>query len=249
MKRSGHIEVVQVAFDPAVLDRLAPPGRTIPVTFFGSILRRSRFHLNRDRILTRLVSDIPIEIYSPSLDPPLREYAKSAVSAALFLVTRTMRALGILEGAARRSTLVRKAALIASAPRMPVNRRLRPYLQPAVFGLKMYQTERESALVLNIHADSSPDYASNVRLFEATGAGSCLLTDWRKNIGELFEPEREIVTYRSPEECLEKARWLLEHPRERLEIAGAGQARVLKDHTFVERAPVLDDILRRALSA
>jgi spore maturation protein CgeB len=244
--RSEHLDH---AFDDTVLPRLTPPRREIPLSFMGSIVRRNRFHLERDRILTRLVSHIPIEIYSPSLEPPPLEYAKAAVSGALFLVTSSLRAVGLLEQASRRSALVRKAALIASAPRLPVNPRLRPHLKPAVFGSKMYQTEHDSAVVLNIHADSSPEYASNMRLFEATGVGSCLLTDWRKNIGELFEPDREVVTYRSPEECLEKARWLLDHPRERQEIARAGQARALKEHTFATRAPRLDSILREALRA
>jgi spore maturation protein CgeB len=111
----------------------------------------------------------------------------------------------------------------------------------------MYQVLHDSAVTLNIHADSSPEYASNSKLFEGTGVGTCLLTDWRRNIGELFAPEREVVTYRTPAECVEKARWLLEHPRERREIARAGQARVLREHTFAHRAGRLDAIIRGAL--
>ncbi len=235
------------AFDDAVLGRLVPPRREIPLTFIGGIVRRNRFHLQRDQILARLVGHLPLEIYSPDKDPTLREYAKAAASGALYLVTSGMRALGVLPGAMRHSHLVRKAALVATKPRMPVNRRLGRHLRPGVFGLGMYQLERDSLVVLNVHADSSPEYASNMRLYEVTGVGSCLLTDWRKNIGELFEPDREVVTYASPEECLEKARWLLDHPRERAEIARAGQARVQRDHTFAVRAHRLDGILRRAL--
>jgi spore maturation protein CgeB len=58
-----------------------------------------------------------------------------------------------------------------------------------------------------------------LRLFETTGIGTCLLTDWKPNISELFEP----VTYRSPAEALEKARGLLDHEPERQKIARAGQ--------------------------
>ena len=242
-----HSDHLHHAFDSSVLDRLAPSTNAIPLTFIGGIVRRNRFHINRDRILAHLATDIPIEIYSPSMELPLQEYAKAAASGALFLVTSSMRALGLLEGATRRSALARKAALIASVPRMPVNPRLRRHLKPPIFGMKMYQTEYDSSIVLNIHADSSPEYASNMRLFEATGVGSCLLTDWRKNIRELFEPDREVVTYRSPEECVEKARWLLDHPQERLEIARAGQARALKEHDFAQRSVQLDAILQRAL--
>jgi len=53
-----------------------------------------------------------------------------------------------------------------------------------------------SKVVLNIHADSSPRFASNMRLFETTGMGACLLTDGRKNLTELFEPGIEVAEYR-----------------------------------------------------
>jgi spore maturation protein CgeB len=49
-------------------------------------------------------------------------------------------------------------------------------------------------------------------------------------------------------ECIEKVKWLLEHPQERELIAKAGQARTLKDHTFAQRAVQLDEIIRKALS-
>jgi spore maturation protein CgeB len=240
-------EQIHHAFDDAVFDRLRPSEREIPLTFIGSIVRRRGFHLVRDRILSRVVERLPLAIHSPSLEPPAVEYAKMAVGGALHLVTGTMRALGVLEAAERRSSLVRKAARVASAPRLPVNPRLRRHLKPPVFGLGMYQLERDSAVVLNIHADSSPTFASNMRLFEAAGVGSCLLTDWRENIGKLFEPDREVVTYRSADECVEKATWLLGHPEERAMIARAGRARVLRDHTFARRAVQLDGILRGAL--
>lgn len=248
LRRLGlRSEQLHHAFDDSVLGRLVPTAREIPLTFIGSIVRRNRFHLVRDRILAEVVRRLPLEIHSPSIEPPLVEYAKAVLGGALFLVMKGMRALGILDAATRRWDLARKAELVASTPRLPVNRLLRRHLKPGVFGLKMYQLEYDSAVVLNIHADSSPEYASNMRLFEAAGVGACLLTDWRRNIGELFEPDREVVTYRSAEECVEKATWLLDHPRERAAIARAGQERVLREHTFAKRAVRLDGILRDAL--
>jgi spore maturation protein CgeB len=49
-------------------------------------------------------------------------------------------------------------------------------------------------MTLNIHADSSPTHASNMRLLDATGEGTCLVTEWKENLHELFEPEKEVVT-------------------------------------------------------
>jgi spore maturation protein CgeB len=39
------------------------------------------------------------------------------------------------------------------------------------------------------------------------------------------------------------------HPQERELIAKAGQARILKDHTFAQRAIQLDEIIREVLSS
>ncbi len=87
-----------------------------------------------------------------------------------------------------------------------------------------------------------------MRLFEATGVGTCLLTSFRPNLPNLFEIDREIVTYSSPDECAEKARWLLENPEDRERIARAGQQRTLRDYTFEKRADLMDELIRRKLA-
>jgi spore maturation protein CgeB len=108
----------------------------------------------------------------------------------------------------------------------------------------MFQVLHDSKITLNTHADTSTRYASNMRLFETTGVGTCLLTDWKENLFELFEPDREVVAYCSAEDCVEKVRWLLNHPKEREAIAKAGQSRTLEAHTFSHRALQLDELLK-----
>jgi len=130
------------------------------------------------------------------------------------------------------------------------SRRLPPELgevRDGVYGLRMYAALRASRATLNIHADSSPRFASNMRLYEATGAGVCLVTDWRENLPQLFEPDREVVTYRDALECGAVLRRLLDRPDEAKAIGAAGQRRTLATHTFAHRAPLLDEILRRVL--
>ena len=99
----------------------------------------------------------------------------------------------------------------------------------------MYQVLRDCRIVFNAHLDVAGIYANNLRLYEVTGAGSLLLTDWKKNIATLFEPETEIATYRSLEECVALAKHFLENDDEREAIAAAGQARILREHTFDHR--------------
>jgi len=116
-----------------------------------------------------------------------------------------------------------------------------------VFGLRYYEVLARSKVAFNSHIDCAEQYAGNMRLFEATGAGACLVTDRKHNLPEMFEPDVEVVTYGSVEECAEKVRYLLEHDSEREAIGAAGQRRVLRDHTFEKRAQSLDALIRQAL--
>jgi spore maturation protein CgeB len=111
----------------------------------------------------------------------------------------------------------------------------------------MFKALAHAKVSFNIHGDVAGEYAANVRLFEVTGVGSCLLTDWKKNIHELFEPDTEIVTYRSPDECVEKVQWLLDHKEECSAIARKGQKRTLRDHNYNKRAEQLHEIILKHL--
>lgn len=116
-----------------------------------------------------------------------------------------------------------------------------------VFGIEMYRTLHQSKVTFNKHSDPAEDTVDNMRMFEATGVGTCLLTDTGKNMSDLFEEDHEVVTYASMEECIEKASYLLEHDDVRRQIAAAGQRRTLKDHTVKNRCQQIDGILQKTL--
>lgn len=118
-----------------------------------------------------------------------------------------------------------------------------------LFGPDMYHVLHSSRLTFHQHGDQVGDSVGAVRLFEATGAGAGLVTDTAPNLPELFEPDREVVTYQSPEECVEKVRYLLDHETERRQIAEAGHRRTLRDHTVKVRCQQIHDLISRRLSA
>ena len=113
------------------------------------------------------------------------------------------------------------------------------------WGLDMYKILSRSKVSFNRHIDVSLNYANNMRLFEATGMGSLLLTDKKSNLNKLFEIDKEIVTYSCKEEASEKFKFLIDNPRKASEIAIAGQARTLKDHTYEVRMKELLEILKK----
>ncbi|MDQ8199166.1 glycosyltransferase [Pelagicoccus enzymogenes] len=115
---------------------------------------------------------------------------------------------------------------------------------PGLMGLDMYQVLQQSKVVFNKHSSAHPGQVENMRLFEATGIGTCLLTDYGDNLSSLFELDHELVAYHSYEECIEKLNYLLDHPKARDDIAKAAQRRTLRDHTWEQRADAVDQYIK-----
>lgn len=116
-----------------------------------------------------------------------------------------------------------------------------------VWGLDMYGVLARARIAVNRHGDVAEQYANNMRLYEATGVGTLLITDAKRNLSDLFEPGKEVVTYASEDELVQKIHRYLRDEDDRIEIARAGQARTLRDHTYRHRMRELVEILRRYL--
>jgi hypothetical protein len=82
-------------------------------------------------------------------------------------------------------------------------------------------------------------WACNMRLFEATGMGSCLFTEASNNLGDLFEPYVEVVPYTNPRDLLLKIDHYLCHPEDAQRIASRGQHRTLQKHKYWDRAETI----------
>ena len=116
-----------------------------------------------------------------------------------------------------------------------------------VMGLDMYSILTKSRITFNKHTDYIDNEVGNMRLFETTGVGTCLLTDTGNNMPDLFEEDKEVVTYRTVDEAIEKAKYLIDHEDVREEIGKAGQERTLKDHTVFSRCQLIDEAIQKML--
>jgi spore maturation protein CgeB len=101
-------------------------------------------------------------------------------------------------------------------------------------------------MVLNINRDSMANvgFSPPTRVFEAAGAGACLITDAWTGVETFFEPGREILVARGAEEIVAHLRNTPAH-RAR-DIGQAMLSRALRDHTYSLRAAQVDGILREA---
>lgn len=97
--------------------------------------------------------------------------------------------------------------------------------------------------VLNISRDSMARYGFSpaTRVFEAAGAGACLITDYWEGIDHFFEPGREILVANNGEEVAEILNAL--EPDEARNIGHAAYRKVIASHTYERRAQQLETIL------
>lgn len=111
------------------------------------------------------------------------------------------------------------------------------------FGVAMYKESAASLVNLNFHALE----AGNMRLFEATGLGTCLLTDNKPGLIDYFQPELEVVTFSSDEELLEKVRFLIQNPEKARQIGAKAQEKVFEKHLWSHRIQLLDEMIRERI--
>ena len=238
---------VRHAFSPSVLKGIdLTRQKDIGSSFIGSILPGKSLHNQRINLIKKLIKDVDLELFC---HVPTYGYVDKVLDPLKEVAYGSIQSLARLTNIRKILTRIPKIKNYVGLNESPISLK---YLdaeivskaKPPLFGLEMFQVLANSKISLNNHIDISRNSASNMRLFEVTGVGTCLLTDWKPNLQEIFDIDREIVTYSSIEECVEKIRWLLDNPRAIEAIAKAGQTRTLKDHTFDNRALILDEIVQ-----
>ena len=228
--RFDSVLVTPPGFDPEVLTAVGSEEKRYDVTFIGQL---TRVHTRRLSVLSYLIDhgiDLRLRLFVTgghivSRGEMLREFMASAA-----------------RGHGRRCWELCLRMIWARPFNRAVLNVRRRALGP-LFGLDMYRELAASRLVLNPHSNLAGSHAGNMRMFEATGVGACLVTNRAVNLHEIFEPGREVLAYGSKQELLQVVRAALADPAGTDAVARAGQARTLREHTieavFQRIAPVL----------
>lgn len=205
--------------------------------FTGSMYLGGGFHKTRVEYIERFLdAQLPIRIYG-SLDPPLKAYSKKIASLSIGALKRVGASTAV-----KHIPFLRHYEAFGEHSIKLYTRKLRDSMKPPVYGLDQFKLLTKAKLCFNIHGEIAKGCAGNARLFESTGVGTCLVTDWKSNLSDLFDTDKEVVSYRTIDECLDKVKWLLDNPNEVRKIGLAGQARTLKDHTVKKRVQQIHDL-------
>jgi spore maturation protein CgeB len=237
------------AFEESILEKVNEDNsfQACDLIFIGSLVGGKGFHQQRNKLIKTLIDNhINLNLFGDFdragfTDIKLRQLA--------YLFVKTIQNLG-LEEKFLKNPKFKKFTNITSFPsRMNIPTEIKRAYQQPLYGIDMYKAISKSRIGFNIHGEIANRSAANIRMFEVTGVGSCLVTDWKENLKNLFDIDNEIVAYKNFNECLEKIKWLMDHPVELQKIANAGQKRTLKDHTIERRAYTLNEIINNNLKA
>ncbi|MBL8148046.1 MAG: glycosyltransferase [Anaerolineae bacterium] len=109
-----------------------------------------------------------------------------------------------------------------------------PYL--SFSKLREYACRSKLNLAITRAAHASVYASSTSRPFELAAMGATMVASPYLGIEEWFEPGKEVIVLQSPDEAVERLRWLLAHDAERRAIGEAARKRALAEHTFRHRA-------------
>jgi spore maturation protein CgeB len=240
---------IQMAADPNVYHPVPHEKRQSKACFVG--MR----YADRDRLLAHLLmNDVPLDIYGKGWaatedgngvgERAMREdarylgrpnipaaTARSYVGAA-WVNTRNQGILGGFFRSLKQLSYRRKS------------RKLNTLLVPIAKGFAgdiptTFARYEVNLNFSNVWADGRPGsrLIPHVRLrdFEAPMCRTCYLTGYTDEIAEFYELEKEILTYRTPQELVEKTKYYLSHPEPAERVRRAGYKRAMRDHTWKQR--------------
>ncbi|MDX7952028.1 glycosyltransferase [Lichenihabitans sp. Uapishka_5] len=103
--------------------------------------------------------------------------------------------------------------------------------------------------VLNIARDSmaSTGFSPATRVFEAAGAGACLITDAWVGLDLFLDENTEVLVARDGQDVADHVAALT--PDRARAIGEAARARIVRDHTYARRAVEADAIIRAEAAA
>ena len=261
----GPVRVLHHSFNPEVLDGLSARDVQHPLVFAGALGPR---YVLRNEVLIALLESTPLKAWVSlrkgvsvgedgllaTDDQPRRSIRAS--------VATTIRKLPIplLAASARRSdrfagefnnAIARRAGGRVLDVRTLEDPRVRfgERCHTPVAGRAYLELLRSAGVVVHCEGDEVNGCGAALRQFEVTGIGATLLANSSPMLRNLFEDGKEVVLFDSPQDAVEKAQWLLDHPEERERIAAAGHSRTMRDHTTAVRAGELAELLSEQLGA
>lgn len=106
--------------------------------------------------------------------------------------------------------------------------------------IKLYSETKINLGFLEVYANDNEVYSTtkqhlHLREFEVPMSGGLYITNYSEELVEHYEPDKEVLVFRSQYELLDKINYYLSHPTEAEKVRIASYKRALKCHTYQKR--------------
>jgi|TARA_R110000823_G_scaffold97506_3_gene211797 spore maturation protein CgeB len=109
-----------------------------------------------------------------------------------------------------------------------------------------FHAKSKIGLNFSMNTNSNPPKTQmKARMFEIPAARTLLLTEYHEGIEEYFEIDKEIITFKSNHEMLEKCKSILKFENHIKKISECGYNRFMKEHESTKRLAKLLDIIEK----
>ncbi len=198
--------------------------RDIDVSFLGSLFLNNKLHLTRVEIIYKLIKNF--------------ENSYVAINFARYFLADLI--LLILDSVIK-FTFIKNIKMFYKIIYIFL------FSKKPLFGKDMLNIIKKSKILINKHIEDT-EYAGNMRLFEATGSGSMLITDYKKDLENLFVVDEEIIVFNNNDELFDLINYYLKNDEIRLKIAKNGYKKTFDVHNYHNRVKKLDKFIKYKLN-
>ncbi len=233
---------IPYAFDRRIIDALPTDPIKRNITFIGQLLAGSDMHDDRVDLISAISTKVPISCFCPQRPPhKIIEVLK------YMLITLGQKSCHthITKRLASNIPCIRIGANGGEPPKSWNLRNRNILWEDPVYGIQYYKSLQSSLVTLNAHIGAAGHNTGNIRLYESTGVGTCLLTDYKADLGEFFDIGTEVVAYYNLDDAVEKAQYLYNNPDVACNIGRNAQRRVLNDHLYKNRVDLIIEALTK----
>jgi spore maturation protein CgeB len=208
--------------------------KTMDVMFIGAEYARRLYY-----IWNLLENRVNVHVYGPGWSASGRTKALGTIKKELARIRNIAKAAVSLS-AENRARLTARIAHSDALKQMQTkyNNNLHLPMSDNEMVLKYNQSKIALGFLevyLNHDYSKTPAQHLHLREFEAPMCGVLYCTNFSDELAEFYEPDREVVIFRSEYELVDKVKYYLAHPNEADKIRKAGYQRAIKCHTYHRR--------------
>lgn len=115
-------------------------------------------------------------------------------------------------------------------------------MPPVPYGEELSKVYGSYGINLNL-SSLQLETSLNNRVFDALASGGFILSDYKKDLEEIFPKYYESISFKTLEELCEKGEYYLTHVKEREELTKDLMHIVRKEHTYLKRAEYITNII------